>query len=70
MPGCGTILFERDNGKNYVEVHHVIPLGEDGDDSLANAAALCPQCHREQHFGKGRAAKRKVLKAYIDGLPD
>lgn len=69
MPGCESRLFERDNGKSYVEVHHVIPLGEDGEDSLANAAALCPHCHREQHFGRDRAVKRGILKTYIDGLP-
>ncbi len=35
----------------YLEVHHLIPLAEDGDDTIENAMALCPNCHREVHFG-------------------
>lgn len=66
MPSCKTVLFKRDNGNDYVEVHHVVPLSEGGDDCMANVAALCPQCHREQHFGKERSIKRAILKAHID----
>lgn len=36
----------------YLEVHHQIPLGEGGDDSIENALALCPNCHREAHYGQ------------------
>ncbi|WP_238446667.1 HNH endonuclease [Azohydromonas australica] len=39
------------NGEPYLEVHHVVPLAEDGDDTVDNAQALCPNCHREAHFG-------------------
>ena len=35
----------------YLEVHHVIQLAHGGDDSVDNALALCPNCHREQHYG-------------------
>jgi len=35
----------------YLEVHHLIPLSEGGDDTVNNAVALCPNCHRELHFG-------------------
>lgn len=35
----------------YLEVHHKIPLAEGGDDTVDNAIALCPNCHREAHFG-------------------
>jgi 5-methylcytosine-specific restriction protein A len=40
------------NGSPYLEVHHVVPLAEGGEDSIENATALCPNCHRELHFGK------------------
>jgi len=66
MPSCKTVLFQRDSGVDYLEVHHVIPLSEGGDDAMTNVAALCAQCHREQHFGKDRVIKRAVLKAAID----
>ncbi|MED4780953.1 NUDIX domain-containing protein [Brevibacillus choshinensis] len=35
----------------YLEVHHVIPLAEGGDDTVENAKALCPNCHRQAHHG-------------------
>ena len=35
----------------YLEVHHKIRLADNGDDSVENAIALCPNCHREAHFG-------------------
>ncbi|GAA0890277.1 HNH endonuclease [Rhodanobacter soli] len=69
MPDCGRSLFFRDNGAPYLEVHHIVPLAENGDDTLANAAAMCPHCHRELHLGKNRKLLRKSLKAYIATLP-
>lgn len=68
MPGCSSTLFAKDDGSVYLEVHHVHPLGEGGDDSLENAAAVCPSCHRELHFGKERMQRRTVLKSYIATL--
>ncbi|WP_017931217.1 HNH endonuclease [Robiginitomaculum antarcticum] len=34
----------------YLEVHHVINLANGGDDTVVNAEALCPNCHREKHY--------------------
>lgn len=65
MPKCGTALFQKDDGSNFLEVHHIVPLGEEGEDTLVNAAALCPMCHRELHFGAARITKRAVLQAAI-----
>lgn len=50
---CGLAApFQRkSNGSPYLEVHHKIPLSEDGTDTLENVLALCPNCHREVHFG-------------------
>jgi hypothetical protein len=39
----------------YLEVHHKIPLAQGGDDTVENAIALCPNCHREAHFGRFRS---------------
>jgi 5-methylcytosine-specific restriction endonuclease McrA len=68
MPRCSTTLFEREDGTLYLEVHHVVPLGEEGDDTLANAAAICPHCHRELHFGKERMTRRRELAKHIATL--
>lgn len=35
----------------YLEVHHIKPLSKGGKDTVENAEALCPNCHRERHFG-------------------
>ncbi len=44
--------FVRKKDKSpYLEVHHIIPLAEGGDDLLENTIALCPNCHRNAHFG-------------------
>jgi 5-methylcytosine-specific restriction endonuclease McrA len=45
--------FIRDiDGSPYLEVHHQKPLAEDGDDTVENSIALCPNCHRHAHYGK------------------
>ncbi len=41
----------RSDNTPYLEVHHRIPLADGGDDSVENAIALCPNCHRQAHFG-------------------
>lgn len=41
---------KKDNS-NYLEAHHRIPFTEGGEDTVKNAIALCPNCHREAHFG-------------------
>jgi 5-methylcytosine-specific restriction endonuclease McrA len=44
--------FQRaSTGDPYLEVHHRIMLAADGDDTVDNAIALCPNCHRKSHYG-------------------
>tara|TARA_R110002072_G_scaffold211007_2_gene368627 strand:- start:468 stop:1055 length:588 start_codon:yes stop_codon:yes gene_type:complete len=40
------------DGTPYLEVHHKIMLARGGEDTADNAEALCPNCHREKHYGK------------------
>lgn len=46
----------------FLEVHHIIPLEEDGEDSLINTVAICPNCHREAHHGINKYEIREKLK--------
>jgi len=39
------------DGTPYLEVHHKEQLSNGGEDNVENAIALCPNCHREAHFG-------------------
>lgn len=50
---CGQAApFKRKSDSTpYLEVHHRIPLAKGGDDTIENAIGLCPNCHREAHFG-------------------
>jgi 5-methylcytosine-specific restriction protein A len=46
----------------FLEVHHVIQLADLGPDTICNAVALCPNCHRQIHYGK--EAQSVVAKLY------
>lgn len=47
--------FARIDGSPYLEVHHLKRLADGGTDRVSNAIALCPNCHRELHFGINRS---------------
>lgn len=44
-------FMRRKDNSPYLEVHHVQHLANDGLDTVDNAMALCPNCHRELHYG-------------------
>ncbi|UFN48891.1 HNH endonuclease [Roseomonas sp. OT10] len=59
--GCGRQApFRRaTNGSPYLEVHHIKPLAEGGLDHLDNVEALCPNCHRDVHYGPRFAERQR-----------
>jgi len=46
----------------------VKPLAEGGSDTILNAAALCPNCHRAAHLAVDAAEIRISLVKRIDRL--
>ncbi|AUJ37449.1 hypothetical protein BWZ32_21805 [Vibrio vulnificus] len=48
--GDAPFLRKSDNTP-YLEVHHIKMLSAGGLDCITNTEALCPNCHRERHFG-------------------
>ena len=53
--------FINNNGRAYLEVHHVVPLANGGFDQTTNAVALCPNCHRRCHHSiDARKATKKL----------
>lgn len=47
-------FIRRKDATPYLEVHHKTPLSLGGDDTVENAIALCPNCHRQEHYGPAR----------------
>jgi 5-methylcytosine-specific restriction protein A len=48
---CEAPFVRSKDGSPYLEVHHTGRLADGGEDTVQNAMALCPNCHRELHFG-------------------
>lgn len=44
--------FSDSHDQPYLECHHIVWLAHDGDDSIDNTVALCPNCHRRMHILK------------------
>lgn len=57
--------FCRADGTAYLEVHHVRQLAEGGPDTVDNAVALCPTCHRAAHHASDR---REICRGLADRL--
>ena len=49
--GAHAPFNRKSNGQPYLEVHHNVPLAVQGQDTVDNASALCPNCHRRAHYG-------------------
>jgi len=43
-------FIRRSDDTPYLEVHHTKPLAAGGHDTVQNAIALCPNCHRQAHY--------------------
>lgn len=52
-------------GQPFLEVHHINRLADDGPDTPENVAAICPNCHREAHYGSDPLGFRKRLQEKI-----
>lgn len=48
---CAAPFIKKSNGEPYLEVHHERRLADGGEDTFENAIALCPNCHRQKHYG-------------------
>jgi 5-methylcytosine-specific restriction protein A len=57
--------FDRPDGTFFLEVHHLFRLSDGGPDEPTKVAAVCPDCHRELHFGANGLKLNKRLRAKI-----
>lgn len=69
---CKPVYFTaKANGKNYLELHHLIPREFRNDFShsievLANYVTLCPRCHRQIHLAIDRERKHLINTLFDD----
>lgn len=53
--------FQKTDGTPFLEVHHIKRLSDGGPDDPAWVAAVCPNCHRELHYGINKKELNKNL---------
>lgn len=59
---CGSLApFFDSKGNPYLEEHHVERLADGGEDTISNAVALCPNCHRKVHIVGTKEMKQAML---------
>ncbi|AOI99519.1 HNH endonuclease [Burkholderia sp. LA-2-3-30-S1-D2] len=56
------------DGFPFLEVHHLRKLADDGSDTVTNAAAVCPNCHRRLHFSEDAHVYRETLYEKVSEL--
>lgn len=63
---CGAKApFLTSDGRPFLEVHHIRRLSDGGPDAPGGVAAVCPNCHRQAHFGANAAELNAELGAVV-----
>jgi 5-methylcytosine-specific restriction protein A len=57
--------FETIAGVYYLEPHHIRRLTDQGPDDPRHMGAICPNCHREIHYGKNGDERNRKLQECI-----
>ena len=60
--------FQRSDGTPYLEPHHTRRVSDGGPDHPRWVGAICPNCHREVHYGANGAKKNQDLQRYLSKL--
>lgn len=55
--------FIKEDKKPYIEVHHIVPLHENGEDGIWNLSVLCAHHHRMAHFANN--VEKEEMKNYL-----
>lgn len=62
---CKLKSFLMEDGTPYLEVHHLHQLANGGPDTIENAVALCPTCHRKLHHAARQDQNSAIRQLYI-----
>ena len=64
---CGKAApFKTPRGRGYLEPHHLRRVADQGPDHPRWVAALCPNCHREVHYGEHGPKLNEQLAAKLE----
>lgn len=55
--------FKKPDGMFYIEVHHIVPLCDGGDDGIENLSVLCAHHHRMAHFAE--SSKKDEIRDFL-----
>jgi len=59
--------FMKASGSRYIEVHHLVPLGKDGDDDPLNMIVVDPRIHRMLHYADVDGVELQNIEQAADG---
>jgi 5-methylcytosine-specific restriction protein A len=59
------VPFCRADGTPFLETHHTRRVADDGPDDIWHVAGICPNCHRQAHFGPDLLNFREQLERKI-----
>lgn len=60
--------FQRHDGTPYLEPHHTRKVSDGGPDHPRWVGAVCPNCHREVHYGANGVEKNRNLQRHLGKL--
>jgi len=60
--------FTKEDGSPFLEVHHMKNLADEGSDTITNAIAICPNCHRLLHYGEDKTKSVDIIYLKVDRL--
>jgi 5-methylcytosine-specific restriction protein A len=66
----GAAPFQTPRGTPYLEPHHTNMISEGGPDNPRWVAAVCPNCHREIHYGAQGDDLNQALRLKIHAYED
>lgn len=68
---CGELApFKTVDGIPFLEVHHLKTLASGGSDTVSNAIAVCPNCHRRLHYSDDAGDLRRKLLSSVGRLKE
>lgn len=62
--------FARPDGSPYLEPHHTRRVSDGGPDDPHWVAGICPNCHKEIHYGVNGNELNRQLERYIHAIED